>query len=296
MVMVVPRPGSERTSNSSISRLAPGRPSPRPPEVEKPSCNASETSRMPGPWSSATTTIPCRSPSARPRKRISPRLAYMRMLRAISEMAAAITVWSPISKPHAAANSRPLCRALTMSTSDRIGTLDSSGTVQALLAAAVEEVQAFLEVEGGGDSLQRQPQLHHGEGDLGLNPDDHRLGAPQPGHVCDVAERAHRERVHHVERRHIHDHAARAKPAHPLDQRLPQLREVRIRERRLDRGDQVIALFQDRDFHRTPSAPAVRPAAPRPAALPCTPAAAPPLRCPLAGRPPSPFRSDPHRS
>src|SRR6266702_3962142 len=80
------------------------------------------------------------------------------------EMAAAITVWSPISKPHSAARSRPFCRALTMSTSDRIGTLDSSGTVQALLAAAVEEVQAFLEVERGGDSLQRQPQLHHGEG------------------------------------------------------------------------------------------------------------------------------------
>src|SRR3989475_4816707 len=232
MVMVVPRPSSELTSNSSMRRLAPGSPSPRPPEVEKPSCNASETSRMPGPWSSATTTIPCRSPSARPRKRISPRLAYIRILRAISDMAAAITVWSPISNPHSAASSRPFCRALTMSTSDRIGTLELlSGTVHPLLAAAVEEVEPFLEIESGGDPFQREPQLHHREGDLGLDPDDHRLRAAQARHVRDIAERAHREGVHDVERRDVHDDAARAESAHPLDQRLPQLREVRVRER-----------------------------------------------------------------
>ena len=34
MVIVVPRPTTESTSNSSISRLAPGRPAPTPCEVE----------------------------------------------------------------------------------------------------------------------------------------------------------------------------------------------------------------------------------------------------------------------
>src|SRR5947199_8775448 len=141
---------------------------------------------------------PSRSPFITVRSVISPRLAYIRMLRAISEMAAAMTVWSPISNPQSAASSRPFCRALTMSTSARMATADSSATIHPLLAAAVEEDEAFLEVEGGGDSLQGESQLHHREGDLGLDPDDHRFRAAEPGHVGDVAERAHRERVHDV--------------------------------------------------------------------------------------------------
>src|SRR5204862_588418 len=107
--------------------------------------------------------MPCRSPAASPRKRISPRLAYIRMLRAISEMAAAMTVWSPISNPQSAASSRPFCRALTMSTSDLIGTVDSSATIHPLLAEAVEEDVAFFKVEGGVNTLHGEKQFHYSD-------------------------------------------------------------------------------------------------------------------------------------
>src|SRR5204862_8014103 len=100
---------------------------------------------------------------------ISPRLAYIRMLRAISEMAAAITVWSPLENPASAARSRPRCRAVTTSTSGAMGISKSSPTVDASRSAAldselgldVEECQAFLQVEGGRHCLEHQPDLHH---------------------------------------------------------------------------------------------------------------------------------------
>src|SRR5439155_688615 len=57
-VTVVPLPNSERISNSSMRRRTPGRPSPRLPEVEKPSSMASATSRIPGPASAARTSTP----------------------------------------------------------------------------------------------------------------------------------------------------------------------------------------------------------------------------------------------
>src|SRR5882762_2964640 len=105
------------------------------------------------------------------------------MLRAISEMAAAITVWSPLENPASAARSRPRWRAVTTSTSAAIGISTSSATVDAPRAAldaelrlVVEEQQSFLEVQRGGHALEREPQLHHGERDLGLNPHDHGFG------------------------------------------------------------------------------------------------------------------------
>src|SRR5712692_1899953 len=54
----VPRPGWEVISNSSIKRRTPGNPSPRLPEVEKPSRNAWRTSGIPGPSSVAMTEMP----------------------------------------------------------------------------------------------------------------------------------------------------------------------------------------------------------------------------------------------
>src|SRR2546421_2975715 len=44
-------------------------------------------------------------------------------------------------------------------------------------------------------SLQREPQLHHGERDLWLDADDDGLRAAQPDHVGDVAEGPGRERI-----------------------------------------------------------------------------------------------------
>src|SRR6266481_7846866 len=112
------------------------------------------------------------------------------MLRAISEMAAAITVWSPLENPASAARSRPRCRAVTTSTSAAIGISVSLATFDAPRAAldaelrlVVEEQQSFLEVQRGGHALEREAELHHGEGHLGLNPDDHGLRAAQPRHV-----------------------------------------------------------------------------------------------------------------
>ena len=59
----VPCPGADEMANSFISRLAPPRPRPRPLPVVKPSCRASSTSGMPGPWSSKVRRRPRRRPS-----------------------------------------------------------------------------------------------------------------------------------------------------------------------------------------------------------------------------------------
>src|SRR5438132_8080715 len=262
---------------------------------------------MPGPWSMATTETPWRSPFWTRLRMISPRLAYIRMLRAISEVAPAITVWSPLETPASAARSRPRCRAVTTSTSAAIGISSSSATVEASGSAVdsdlgldVEERQAFFKVEGGRHPLERQPELHHREGDLGLDPHDHRPRTAQPCHMRDVAQGADGERIHDVERRDVDDDAARPKPPHTLDQRLAQLRQIGIGERRLDRRDQVVTLLQNGNFHApsvdgvgcrlTPSDSTL------PGARPCTPATAPPPRYPPGDRPPSPSRSSRHRS
>src|SRR5437870_2328416 len=57
-VTVVPLPKSEAISNSSMSRWTPGKPSPRLPDVEYPSCMASVMSGIPGPSPVATTSTP----------------------------------------------------------------------------------------------------------------------------------------------------------------------------------------------------------------------------------------------
>src|SRR5438034_10328522 len=58
-VTIVPRPGFEVISNSSISRRTPGNPSPRLPEVENPSRRACGMSLIPGPLSDAMIKTPC---------------------------------------------------------------------------------------------------------------------------------------------------------------------------------------------------------------------------------------------
>src|SRR5436189_3313179 len=140
-------------------------------------------SGMPGPSSIATTDTPWRSPFWTRLRMISPFLAYIRMLRAISEMAAAMTVCSPLENPATAASARPCCRASTTSTSAAIGSRSSSPTAarllgfafeRALFGAAIEEREAFFEVEDRRDALQRQAELHHGECNVGLNSHDDR--------------------------------------------------------------------------------------------------------------------------
>src|SRR2546426_5000218 len=159
-------------------------------------------------------TTPWRCPFVTTRTAPSPRLASMRMLRAIPEIAAAIPVWSPLETPASAARSRPRCRAVTTSVSAAIGISSSSATIDASrpaldaeLRLMVQEQQAFLEIQRGGHALEREAELDHGERHLGLNPDDHGFRAAQPRHVGDVPERTDGERIHHVERRDVDDHA-----------------------------------------------------------------------------------------
>src|SRR3982074_1643155 len=114
---------------------------------------------------------PWRSPFWTRLSVISPFLAYIRMLRAISEMAAAMTVCSPLENPATAAKARPCCLASTTSTSAAIDRRRASPTVarspgfgleEALFGATIEEGEAFFEVQHGRDAFQRQAELHHG--------------------------------------------------------------------------------------------------------------------------------------
>src|SRR6266851_10511846 len=104
------------------------------------------------------------------------------MLRAISEIAVAMIVRSVPANPIRDAISRPFMRAVTTSPSRSIGTRVSSGaTIAAPALSGREQFHALLKVERRGDIVQCQAQLHHGERDVGLDPDDHGLGAAQPG-------------------------------------------------------------------------------------------------------------------
>src|SRR5438034_215834 len=280
-VTVVPRPTADSMSNSSVSRLTPGSPRPRPPEVEKPLCSARATLGIPGPPSRATTMIPRRLFRSMPFRTIRPRLAYRTMLRASSEIAVAISVRSVGPNPSAAASSRPFWRARTMSASERTGIeLSASGSADVRpfgrgargrpsgctaprrsprtgrfssarpLRSLVEEGQPFFQVERRVDALQGEPQLHHRERHLRLDADDDRLGRAEAPHLGDVAQGADGEGVHHVERGDVDDHPARAIPADLRDQAVAEALQIGVGQRRLDGRDEVVALLEDRYPHR----------------------------------------------
>src|SRR3954453_5500860 len=130
------------------------------------------------------------------------------MLRAISEIAVASSVWSVLVSSSRAASSRARWRAVTTSLSDSIAIRcsESGGTVARPLLG-LEQRETLLEVQGGLDVLEVHPELDHGEGDLWLDADDHGLGAAQPGHHRDAAQGAGDERVHDVEGRDVDDDA-----------------------------------------------------------------------------------------
>src|SRR4051794_37260855 len=122
------------------------------------------------------------------------------MLRATSEIAVASSVWSVELRSRSAASSRARWRAVTTSASDSIAIRFSTSTGERLLELGLQERQSLLEVQCGLDVLELHAQLHHREGDLGLDAHDHRLRAAQPRHVSDAAQRAGDEGVHDVER------------------------------------------------------------------------------------------------
>src|SRR5690349_5489780 len=100
------------------------------------------------------------------------------MLRASSEIAVATSVASPAEKPSCSARMRPWRRALTTSRSAATATVTSNCGLGAPLFTSglpLEVGQAFLEIQRGRDVLERDPQLHHGEGHFRLDADDHGL-------------------------------------------------------------------------------------------------------------------------
>src|SRR5918994_5488125 len=134
------------------------------------------------------------------------------MLRATSEIAVASSVWSVLASSRSTASSRARWRAVTTSASDSMAIRSSaaSGSTVAGSLLALEQGEALLQVQRRLDVLELHAQLHHREGDLGLDAHDHRLGAPEARHHRDAAQGARDERVHHVERRDVHDDPARA--------------------------------------------------------------------------------------
>src|SRR3989441_12930794 len=175
------------------------------------------------------------------------------MFLASSEIAVATTAWSVEGKPQCAASSRPFWRAATMSASQSIDTRTSSAMSANLIIGpiplAVKVGEALFQVQRGRHALQREPQFDHREGDLRLDADDDGLRPAQPDHVGDVAQGTGGERVDHVERRHVHDDAARPDLADLPDERVAQLLQVLVRERRLNGRDQKRALLEDRNLH-----------------------------------------------
>src|SRR5260221_6992382 len=120
------------------------------------------------------------------------------MLRAISEIASAVIVWSVLENPAAAAISRPLWRAVMMSVSRSIDTHTSADTVTALLRKGGDVPEALFKVERRSHPLQRQTELDHRERDVGLDPDYHLPRAMQLADICDPLVRAGCQRVEHV--------------------------------------------------------------------------------------------------
>src|SRR5687767_853593 len=251
MVTTVPVPTADAMANSSINRRAPGRPMPRPLPVEKPSRMTVVTSAMPGPWSAAMISTPFFVASLISVMITSPSFAYSTMFRATSEIAVAMIVRLLCEKPACDARLRPCCRAATMSAEFWIRTCTwlSLLTAMAFLEPLIEQREALLEIEGGQHVLECQSKLHHRLGDVGLNADDHGLGAAQLGHIGDGAQSTRGERVEHIQRGHVDDHSQGAVLPDQPRQVVAQAHQILIAERRLDARDQVMTLLEDRNGH-----------------------------------------------
>src|SRR5690242_13745532 len=133
------------------------------------------------------------------------------MLRAISEIAVAMSVSSLPEKPILWASSRPFRRASTMSPSCAITTcVASAATGCVVVSAPLQPRAAFLEVERGRNAVEREAELHDRECDFRLDAHDPGIGAAQPRGLRDAPQRAGCERVHHVERADVDHDAAGA--------------------------------------------------------------------------------------
>src|SRR5581483_6253339 len=167
------------------------------------------------------------------------------MLRATSEMAVAIRVWSVAENPLAAAISRPFWRAATTSTSVEIGTRASGATTRAPSVGSAQHLESFLEIQGGRHALEGQAQLNHREGDVWLDAHDYRVRTAQLGDVGDPADGSTGEGIHDVEGRHVYDNALDSQPSNTVSKLFSELCQVLVSERGLDGRDQDIALLEN---------------------------------------------------
>src|SRR5688572_10597605 len=104
------------------------------------------------------------------------------MLRATSEIAAAISVTSAPLKPSSSASARPRCRAVTMSVAEFISVWDSVSMHRRSLGFQIEIGEAFLEIQRRPHPFQRQTQLHHRERHVRLYSHNHGFGPSQLEH------------------------------------------------------------------------------------------------------------------
>src|SRR5919199_6835080 len=101
--------------------------------------------------------------------RISPRPTCTTMLRAISEIAVAMSVPSVREKPSLVARARASARAGTRSSPDPISTRTSSATLVVPPCPAVQERERLGQVERGVEGVQVKVELDHRDGHLGLD-------------------------------------------------------------------------------------------------------------------------------
>src|SRR5690348_2538534 len=118
------------------------------------------------------------------------------MLRAISEMAVAITIRSTPAKPSCSASSRPCWRAATMSRSCSTRITASPSRTNARTDAKVRE--PLLQVESRRRVAEREAELDHRESHVGLDADDDRLCPLQLEDVDGLPQHSRRERVDDV--------------------------------------------------------------------------------------------------
>jgi hypothetical protein len=132
-----------------------------------------------------------------------------------------------------------------MSESEVMGTRISSPILAVPPRLSVQHREGLVEIERRVERLEVQVELHHRDRHVGLDPDDQRLGAAEPGGDGDRAERACDEGVDDVQRPDVDDEPARAVATDPLGQLVAEGEDLAVAEVRLDRGDQVVALAKD---------------------------------------------------
>src|SRR5687767_9599847 len=164
---------------------------------------------MPGPRSETTISIPVprgEAGSALITPSPRPSVAYRTTLRASSDTAVAIRLWSTMPKPRSRATSRARWREATMSSSPAIGsrrsgTLPSGpGTVGAV---PPQQCQSPLGVQRGAHATQLHAELDERDRDGRADADHDRLGAEEPGRRADLVEQARQERVDRLDHRHV---------------------------------------------------------------------------------------------